>query len=81
MPKIVHPTSNVTREPVESVAHRDAPAAPGQSPDVMLELSEGLVLRLLAENIHDRSLGALSITALARRGPSALDATVSLVSD
>ncbi len=40
---VVHPTSNVLRELVKPVAHRDAPAATRQSADAMLERREGCV--------------------------------------
>lgn len=41
--KIVHPASDITREPVEPIGHRDTPASSGEFPDVMLEVGEGLV--------------------------------------
>ena len=41
--EVVHPASNVTREPLKPIAHRDAPAPSGESPNVMLEVGEGLV--------------------------------------
>ena len=41
--EIIHPASDITREPVEPIGHRDTPASSGEFPDVMLEVGEGLV--------------------------------------
>jgi hypothetical protein len=40
---IRHPASDITREPVEPIGHRDAPAPSGEFPDVMLEVGEARV--------------------------------------
>ncbi len=39
--KIAHPPAHVLGELMQPVAHRDPPRAPGQSPDVVLEVLEG----------------------------------------
>lgn len=41
--EVRHPASHVLAELVEPVAHGDAPTAPGQFPDAMLEVLEGLL--------------------------------------
>ena len=55
--EIVHPTSDVMCEPVERVVHRDAPAASGQSPDVMFEVGEGLSHKPVATPFQSLSAG------------------------
>jgi hypothetical protein len=40
---IRYPASDITREPVEPIGHRDPPAPPGEFPGMMLEVGEGLV--------------------------------------
>ncbi len=41
--EVMHPASDVAREPFQPIGHRHAPRAPGELPDAVLEVGDGLL--------------------------------------